>query len=101
MKAISDRTGSKSFLQVSEEENKELRDEDVANYRSSKLNKIDESYNPLANVSDNKSCFEYVMEQIGGVISDEKERFIASISYKFFTGKWLYRLRYRNCRQKN
>lgn len=36
-----------------------------------------DNYNPLGNVGDTKSSFEYVLEQIGSVITDDIERIIA------------------------
>lgn len=36
-----------------------------------------DNYNPLGNVTDTKSSFEYVLEQIGGLVSNETDRIIA------------------------
>jgi RNA polymerase sigma-54 factor len=63
------------FLQSEDEKVTENTEEREFDYLQISSN--NENYNPLGNVSDTKSSFEYILEQISSVIVDDTEKIIA------------------------
>lgn len=63
------------FLQSEDEQVSDF--EEAREFDYLQISSQSDNYNPLGNVSDTKSSFEYVLEQIGGLVSDEKDRIIA------------------------
>lgn len=63
------------FLQSQDETNPE--NEEMREFDYLQISSVNENYNPLGNVSDTKSSFEYILEQISSVITDDTEKIIA------------------------